>query len=126
MVIPGNLPSQLRVLDSSQQLYTSLFLASYCSSTHILSLKNPKKTLSFFSLVLLSSTLLSPPLRKNSSFPSETPLCFFFFSLFLFCISDLPSQRSLLQPPFCSHLFCLASLQPPFLSHSFCSFKKRG
>ena len=58
MVIPGNLPSQLRVLDSSQQLYTSLFLASYCSSTHTLSLKTLKKTPPPYTML---SPLLSLP-----------------------------------------------------------------
>ena len=47
MVIPGNLPSQLRVLDSSQQLHAPLFLASSYCSTPILFLKTPRKTLPF-------------------------------------------------------------------------------
>ena len=91
MVKPGNLPSQLRVLDSSQRLYAPLFLASYSSSNlHLFPSKFSEKLKKF----LPSLTILSPLL----------------FSSFL-CISDLSSQWSLLQPPFfvlppCSHLFC--------------------
>ena len=118
MVIPGNLPSQLRVLDSSQQLCAPLFLASCSNSNpHLFPSKFSKK---------LKKLLRSPQcclllLLSQSSH----------FSSFL-SISDLPSQRSLLQPPFLPPFFCLASLQlpflpsfrsPPFLSHSFCSFK---
>ena len=109
MVIPGNFPSQLRVLDSSQQLCAPLFLASCSSSNpHLF----PSKFLEKLKKLLRSPTMLSHP----SPFSS-------FFS-----ISDLPFPRSLLQPPF----FYLTSLQlpflplfrpPPFLSHSFCSFK---
>ena len=43
MVKPRNLPSQLRVLDSSQQLYAPLFLASYSSSKTIPFPQNSQK-----------------------------------------------------------------------------------
>ena len=117
MVVPENLPSQLRALDSPQQLYAPLFFASYCSSTpHLFPSKFseklkklppfPHNVVSFF------------PLPQSSHFPS-------FLS-----ISDLPSQRSLLQPPFlppfsvlppCSYLFCHLFGRHLYLSHSFCS-----
>ena len=104
MVIPGNPPSQLRVLDSFQQLCAPLFLASCSSSNPYLF---PSKFSEKLKKLLRSPTMLPRPSHFSS-----------FFS-----ISDLPFPRSLLQPPF----FYLASLLlpflPPFLSHSFCSFK---
>ena len=109
MVILGNLPSQLRVLDSSQQLYAPLFLASYCGSLHTLSLIFSQKTPpsfydAIFSPFLFSSeTLLrssTGPLKLNSAL--LPPLFLFSFFSFPF-ISDLPSQWSLLQPPFLCH-----------------------
>ena len=121
MVIPGNPPSQLRVLHSSQQLYVSLYLASCCSSTNTLFLKTLKEN---SSVPLLFLFLIFLSFRNTSPFFLLYPPDFFSFSFL--CISDLPSQWSLLQPHFFCHLFCLASLQPPFLSHSFYSFKKRG
>ena len=120
MVIPGNLPSQLRALDSPQQLYAPLFLASYCSSTHTISLKTPRKTPPFFRFA-------SPPFfRKLPSFS------FFFFllpSLYLgFAFSMISAAATfsaslLLQPPFLSHsfynhLFC--PRDPPPESSSMC------
>ena len=95
MVIPGNLPAQLRVLDSSQRLYTPLFLASCCSSTPLFPSKPLEKTPSF-------------PLTMLS-YPRSTLPPYLFCSFFSF--SDLLSQRSLLQPPFLPPF----PLQPPFL-----------
>ena len=62
---------------------------------------------SSFPLVLSSSPLAPLPFLKNFRKTHSS----LFFSSFSFCISDSPSQRSLLQPPFL----------PPFLSHSSCS-----
>ena len=123
MVIPGNLPSQLRVLDSSHQLYAPLFLASDSSSTNTLSLKTLRKTPQF-----LHNAVHSPFQKTSSRFS------FFFFLLYLFSLSenllcsftmlsplpfrktsssfpDLPFQQSLPQPHFSTPLL----LQPPFL-----------
>ena len=71
MVIPGNPPSQLRVLHSSQQLYVSLYLASCCSSTNTLFLKTLKEN-SFLS----SHNVVLPPL--NSAILPLLFLLFFF------------------------------------------------
>ena len=94
MVIPGNIPTQLRVLDSSQQLYAPLFLASYPSSTHTLSLQILRKTLLF-----LYNATSSPFSKISSRFP------------------DSPPQRSLPQPPFCTTpsaaTFSFLSSAPP-------------
>ena len=123
MVIPGNLSSQLRVLDSSQQLYAPLFLASYCSSTNTLSLKTLRKTPQF-----LHNAVHSPFQKTSSRF------FFFFFSsvsvlpfrkppLFLYNAVPSPFSKNLLSFPgfafptisaaatFCAPLL----LQPPFL-----------
>ena len=78
-----------------------------------------------------SFSLQKKLLRSSSSPPKCHPLDIFLFLFF----SDLPSQRSLLQPPllppflphsFCSHLFCHLFRPPPFLSHSLYNFKKWG
>ena len=82
MVVPENLPSQLRALDSPQQLYAPLFLASYCSSTHTLSLKTPRKT-----PLLLCFPKKTPPLFPSPFFPPFSRIC-------------LPNDLC------CSHLFC--------------------
>ena len=75
MVILGNLPSQLCVLDSSQQLYAPLFLASSPSLANTLFSKLSEKT----------------PIRKTPpSLYKPLPLLSFFGSLL----------RSLPQPPF--------------------------
>ena len=104
MVIPGNLPSQLRVLDSSQQLYVPLFVASYCSSTHTISLKTPRKTPPFFGFAF------PPFFRKPPSFS------FFFFLLHSLYLGFAFSMISAATTFFASLL-----LQPPFLPHSFYS-----
>ena len=95
---------------TSQQLYAPLFSASCSSSSYTLSLKTPRKLLrsSDLPLLLFFENLLP--------FPSS-------FSSSLLCISDLPFQWSLLQPPFlphsfCSHLFC--PRDPPPESSSTC------
>ena len=104
MVILGNLPSQLRVLDSFQQLYASLFLAPYCSSTPTLSLQTLRKTLS--------------PTMSSQAFSF---LSFFFspFSVSRICLPNDLYRSHLFLPPFLLQPHFL--LQPPFLSHFFCS-----
>ena len=87
------------------------------------------------------------PPKKTLPRPRSPPRSFFphplLVPLSFFCASDLPSQRSLLQPPFfllnsfCSHFFVCPtpfaatfflslSLCSHLLSHSFYGFKKRG
>ena len=139
MAIPGNLPSQLRVLDSSQQLYAPLFLASDCGSLHTLSLIFSQKTPpsfydAIFSHFLFSSETLprssTGPLKLNSALlPPSSFFPFFLSPLSRICLhndlcrSHLFSSTLLLQPlflphSFCSHLFCLRD--PPSESSSTC------
>ena len=104
----------------------------------------PAKILNNSTLPPSYSLTASTPLSGSPFFfpqlPQKLPFNLLFFS-FSFCASDLPSQRSLLQPPFfllnsfCSHLFvcstppaanffCLCPSTATLLSHSFCGFKK--
>ena len=127
MVILGNLPSQLCVLDSSQQLYAPLFLASSPSLANTLfsklsektpirktppSLYKPLPLLSFFGSPLRS--LPQPPFLPpyhavtSNDLPKAKP------SAPLQCCH---LQRSLQQPPFLHHTSC----HHLFLHHPFCS-----
>ena len=121
MVIPGNLHSQLRVLDSSQQLYAPLFLASSPSSANTLFSK-------------LSEKLPSEKLfRLSTSLPHFSPSSDLFYDL---CRSHLFCPLTMLSPPtispkqnpllfynvvtsndLCSsHISCTTTmLSPPFL-----------
>ena len=113
MVIPGNLPSQLCVMDSSQWLRALLFLAPSFSSTNTLSLKNSQRLSSLFllkNLFFLSSTfpsfhfLLISPYSSVSKhgLPNHFPSV---------PLQRCPLKRSLQQPPF--------FLQHSFYSHLF-------
>ena len=84
-----------------KHLSLSLQLLQYLLSPQSLSLKTLRRTpLSpFFENLLFFFFVSPPPPDKTSS-----------------RFSDLPSQRSLPQPPFSTLLL----LQPPFLFHSFC------
>ena len=135
MVIPRNLHSQLRVLDSSQQLYAPLFLASYCSSTNTLSLKTLRKTPPFLhnALLFFFPFLFSHFPVYATLLPSYSPVS----------KHGLPQPLSLLlhaffpHHSFCSHLF-FSLIHAPWrpagphsrkflhVSKSYCNFKKRG
>ena len=133
MVIPGNLPSQLHVLDSSQQLYAPLFLASYSSSTHTLFPKTLQKPP--LSLCLLKSVIypLFPLFLSVSVLPFRKPPLFPGFASPTISATTTFSAHS-----FCNHLFCptpyaatFRPVGPPsrkflHVSKSYCSFKKRG
>ena len=101
MVIPGNLSSQLCVLDSSQQLYAPLFSASSLSSRqYSFTLELPEKKLLFLPFLALIS-----------------PLSFSFLFFLFLCL--LP-QATLLPPLFTSQQAWLA--QPlSLLLHAYCS-----
>ena len=85
MVIPGNLPSQLHVLDSSQQLYAPLFLAPYSKKTSPRSPPQPFfllfPLLSFFFLwcpAFFSSFATLLPcysLVSKHGLPNHSPCC---------------------------------------------------
>ena len=101
MVILGNLPSQLCVLNSSQQLYALLFSASSLSSRqYSFTLKLPEKKLLFLPFLALLS-----------------PISFSFLFFLFLCL--LP-QATLLPPLFTSQQAWLA--QPlSLLLHACCS-----
>ena len=116
MVIPGNLPSQLCVLDSSQQLYASLFLASSPSSANTLFSKLSEKP---------PSEKLLRPSTSLSLFGSplwSLPQPHFLLPYHAVTSNDLPKakpsaplqcchlQRSLQQPPFLHHYNVVTSL----------------
>ena len=81
MVIPGNLPAQLRVLDSSLQLYTPLFLASYSRSNPYSFPQNSQRKTPFLPLTLLFS--LFPFSLFRICLPHDLCCSHIFYYLFL-------------------------------------------
>ena len=105
MVIPGNLPSQLCVLDSSQQLYALLFLASSQVQPILFPSKLPEK-------LLRSSTIF---------FFSKPPFVFrifaFFFTISIAATFSVPLPCCHLQPSLKSKTLCsFTMLSPPTIS----------
>ena len=131
MVIPGNLPSQLCVLDSSQQLYAPLFLVSSLSSANTffskLSEKTPPQKNSFvplqasptslllrISFSISAATTFSAPLpcyHLQRSFQSKTLCSSIMLSPPTISAAATFSAPHLLSPPFLAPPL----LQPPFL-----------
>ena len=114
MVIPGNLPSQLCVLDSSQQLYALVFLASSQVQPILFPSKLPEKllrssTIFFFQNLPLFSRFLPFFLRSLSQPP--------FLSLYHAVTSNPLSKARPSAPLQCCHLQRSLQQLPFLLSH---------
>ena len=114
MVIPGNLASCPRLFPATLRSSVLSFLLQFNPYSFS---QNSQKNSSLFFLPLLIFSSFFSYLFSLFLFPFFLYFLLFFPSVFSaffsfppFLFSDLPSQRSLLQPPF----------PPPFLPHSFC------